>query len=132
MFPVDRQLLIDRLLEVANLTDQLEDDAADALIRWAVAQVDRLIAGTANLEVIYVKMQGLMKAMRSINLLAGNPRNASSDALADLLSGYQEALGAARAASEADRAALLKAISSMQPAQAVEYIIRWLQNATGK
>jgi hypothetical protein len=129
---MNRQLLIDRLLEVANLTDQLEDEPADALIKWAVSQVDRLLAGSPDLQAIYARMQGLMKAIRSINLLAGNPRNASRESLGDLLAGYQEALGAVRAASDAEQAALLQVLASMQPGQAVDYLIHWLQNGPGR
>src|SRR5690349_8828433 len=118
---MNRQFLIDRLLEVANLTDQLQDDAADALIRWAVAQVDRMIAGTSNLEEALVKMQGLMTAMRGVNSLAGDPPNAPAESVAQLLAGYQAAFGTSRVVSDADRAALLKTISSMKPLDAVKF-----------
>ncbi len=40
---MDRQILIDRLLESENLTDNLEDEDANVLIKWGIAQLDHLI-----------------------------------------------------------------------------------------
>jgi hypothetical protein len=130
MSAMDRQILIERLLEVANLTDWLEDEAAKSLLKWAVSQVDRLMAGSGDDEAVNRKLQGLMKVVKRINSLAGNPQNASNESVADLLIRYEQAFGASRVADASDRAALIGALSSMQPKEAVVYLIDWLQKET--
>src|ERR1041385_8939475 len=92
---MDRQLLIDRLLEAENLTDNLEDDAANTLIKWGIGQIDHLIKGVNDEEVAGDKVNDLMALMRGINSTAGNPSAASQEKLHELLERYAQTFGKA-------------------------------------
>jgi|ERR1041385_7775802 hypothetical protein len=123
---MDRQLLIDRLLEAENLTDNLEDDAANTLIKWGIGQIDHLIKGVNDEEVAGDKVNDLMALMRGINSTAGNPSAASQEKLHELLERYAQTFGKAHQISEEEQKAVIEKLSQMQPGEAVKYLLDWM------
>ena len=124
---MDRQLFIDKILETENLTDNLEDDDANALIKWGIAHVDGLIQGIEDDEQAGEKINGLMHVMRGLNSLAGNPADASHESIADLLERYAATVGETLKVEEDERRSLAERVAAMQPGEAVRFLSEWLQ-----
>lgn len=125
---MDRQILIDRLLESENLTDNLEDDDANALIKWGIAQVDPLVKGIRNEESAGVKINHLMSLMRQINVIAGNPSTISEEKILKFLDQYAQTFGKAPEITEAERKVVAEKLSQMQPGEIVKYLLDWMQS----
>ena len=123
---MDRQLLIDRLLEAENLTDNLEDEDANILIKWGVAQIDHLVDGLEDEEAAGEKVNDLMQLMRTINSTAGNPSAASHEKLLKLIEQHAQTFGKAHQMDEDERKAVTEKLSKMQPGQAVKYLLEWM------
>jgi hypothetical protein len=124
---MDRQMFVDKILEAENLTDNLEDDAANSLLNWGMAHVDDLIKDVADDDVAGEKINSLMHVMRGLNSLAGNPAKISHEALADLLDRYVAAMGGALQAEEQERREVADRVSKMQPGEAVRFLTEWLR-----
>jgi len=124
---MDRQVLIDRILETENLTDRLEDDEANTLLNWGIAQVGGLIEGVTDENVAGEKVNGLMHVMRGLNSLAGNPANASHEKIADLLNRYAAMVGSSMKVGEEERHQLSERIAKMQPGEAIQFLTKWLE-----
>jgi hypothetical protein len=125
---MDRQLLIDRLLEAENLTDNLEDDAANTLIKWGIRQIDPLINGVEDDESAGTKINHLMALMRGVNSIAGNPSSASSDSLLRLLDRFAQTFDKDHQIHEEERQAVARKLSLMQPKEAVDYLLEWIDS----
>lgn len=87
---MDLELAKERILEAASLTDQLEDDAADWLINWAIERLAPLIAGIDDDEVAGQKLTELMGLMRSLNKITGGRADKSAEALAKDIRAFME------------------------------------------
>src|SRR5260221_12106150 len=61
------QMAIDRISEVGNLTDNLTDDAASWLIRWAVDQAPALLVSIDDADTAGARINDIMAVMRKIN-----------------------------------------------------------------
>ncbi len=122
---MDRQLFVDRLLESENLTGNLEDDDANLLLDWGIAQIDGLIAGLEDDELAGTRINHLMRFMRSINELAGNLQATTSQALSDLLERYVTTFGQGHQASDSERSKAAATLSSMEPGAAIRYLLDW-------
>jgi hypothetical protein len=125
---VDRQILIDRLLESENLTDNLEDDDANALINWGIAQVDLLVKDVQDEESAGVKINHLMSLMRQINVIAGNPSTVSEEKILKFLHRYAQTFNEARDTAEEEPKAVAEKLSHMQPGEIVKYLLEWMQS----
>jgi len=125
---LDRQTFVDRLLEVENLTDQLEDDEANILLDWGISKIDGLIDGIDDHDAAGEKINGLMHVMRGLNSLAGNPADISTKGLADLLKRYNQIAGKNLSVNEAEHLSLAEQISKMQPGEALHKLTEWLQS----
>ena len=125
---MDQQIFIDRMLETENLTDNLEDEDAKVLIDWGIKQIDPLLNGIQDENQAHVKINHLMQLMREINRLAGNPSTASTEKLTDLLSAYEQTFDKAHPMSDEERKASVEKISSMQPGEAVKYLLEWMKS----
>jgi hypothetical protein len=103
---MDRQTAIDRITETENLTDGLEDDDANWLLDWGIAQVDGLVTGIKDEDAAGEKLNQLMSVMRTLNQIAADRAAKAPDALAGdirtFLERYQQAFGAPKAAAPAD------------------------------
>jgi hypothetical protein len=124
---VDLQVLIDRLLESENLTDNLEDEDADALIKWGIAQIDPLIKGINDEEAAGVKMGHLMSLMRQINSIAGNPSTVSQEKILKFLEQYLQTFDKTHPLDEEEKKALAEKISQMNSGEIVKYLLEWMQ-----
>src|SRR5262249_5634933 len=69
---MDRQTAIDRITETENLTDGLEDDDANWLLDWGIAQVDGLVTGIKDEDEAGEKLNQLMSVMRTLNQIAAD------------------------------------------------------------
>jgi hypothetical protein len=125
---VDRQVLIDRLLESENLTDNLEDEDANDLIKWGIAQIDRLLEGINDDETAWTKITHLTSLMRQINSIAGNPSTLSPEKLLNLLEQYTQTFDKAHQISEDERKAVTEKLSRMQPGEAMKYLLEWMHS----
>lgn len=124
---MDRQLFIDKILETENLTDRLEDDEAEALLNWGIAQVDGLIAGLEDDEAAGSKINDLMHVMRGLNSLAGSPERVSHEAVADLVDRFSTMAGRTVQVEEAERRSLVEQVSKMGSGEAIQFLTNWLQ-----
>jgi hypothetical protein len=99
---MDRQTAIDRITETENLTDGLEDDDANWLLDWGIAQVDGLVTGIKDEDAAGEKLNQLMSVMRTLNQIAADRAAKAPDALAGdirtFIERYQQAFGAPKAA----------------------------------
>jgi hypothetical protein len=125
---MDHQLFIDRLLETENLTDNLEDDDANLLLDWGVAQIAGLIKDITDHEAAGEKINGLMHVMRGLNSVAGNPAGASHETIADLLSRYRQSFGETIQIADTEYRSIAERVSNMQPGEAVNFLTKWLQD----
>ena len=125
---VDRQILIDRLLETENLTDNLEDEDAKVLIKWGVEQVDTLIDGIDNEEEAGVRINHLMQLMREINTIAGNPSTASEDKLSKLNDSYSQTFEITHPIDTDTFTDMTEKLTEMQPGEAVKFLMEWMQS----
>jgi len=123
---VNRQILIDRLLESENLTDNLEDEDANVLIKWGIAQLDHLIEDGEDEENAGVKINRLTHLMRGINSTAGNPSAVSQEKLLKLLEQYTQTFGKAHQINEEERKVVIDRLSKMQSGEAVKYLLEWM------
>lgn len=125
---VDRQVLIDRLLETENLTDNLEDEHAKVLMKWGVEQVDRLIGGIDDEEVAGEKVNQLMQLMREINTIAGNPSTVSEEKIGRLIDSFKQTFEINHPVDTDGRQDMTKKLSEMQPGEAVKFLLEWIQS----
>lgn len=107
----------DRMLEVENLTDALEDDDANWLLDWGTKQVGTLIQGIADDDQAGEKVTQLMGVMRSVNRITGDRNAAPPDELADdihqLVDKYNAAFGTSVSPSDDEIKALVGRIGTL-------------------
>lgn len=125
---VDRQVLIDRLLESENLTDNLEDDDANTLINWGVAQIKPLVNHITDEDAAGEKVNDLMALMRQVNSIAGNLSTVSEDKIQKLLEQFTQTFDKDHHVSDDDLKAVAEKLSQMQPGEAVKYLLDWMHS----
>ena len=127
---IDEQILIERILEAENLTDNLEDEPASLLLKWGTGQVSRLAQNSEDQEHAGERINGLMAVMRKINRLAGNLDSAEAEELAAdlarLVELHAQAFGHARDASAEDLKAAAAALAQTPASEAVPFVLKWL------
>ncbi len=123
---MDQQVFIDKILETENLTDNLEDKPADALLKWGTAQVGKLIQGVDDDEAAGAKVNDLMHVMRGLNSLAGNPADVTHEKVADLINSYMTLVGDVNV-DEAERRSIAERVSKMESGEAIRFLTEWLQ-----
>jgi hypothetical protein len=94
---MEEQIAIERILETENLTDGLEDDDAQWLLDWGIAQVHGLIDGIEDDDLAGAKVNALMAVMRRLNQIAADREVLSVDVLSgeirDFAKLYPKAFG---------------------------------------
>lgn len=125
---MDRQVLIDRLLESENLTDNLEDDDANALIKWGISQISPLVNGITDEDAAGEKVNHLMGLMRQVNSIAGNLSTVSEDKIQKLLEQFTQTFDKDHHVSDEERKAVAERLSQMQQAEAVKYLLDWMHS----
>lgn len=123
---MDTDRFADRILEVENLTDNLEDNEANILIDWGINQLPPLVGNLEDEEAASDKVNALMQFMRGINSLVGNLADVSAEGLKDLAERYAQVFGDARQANQAERETAAASIANMQPQDAVRFLLQWV------
>jgi len=125
---VDRQVLIDRLLESENLTDNLEDEDANTLIKWGISQISPLVNGIKDENAAGEKVNHLMGLMRQVNTIAGNLSTVSEEKIQKLLEQFTQTFDKDHHVSDEERKAVAEKLSQMQPGDAVKYLLDWMHS----
>ena len=76
---------VERMLEIENLTDALEDAEAQLLLDWGLAQLGPLLTDIQDVEAAGEKANELMAVMRKINRLVGGMAGKDREELAEEL-----------------------------------------------
>lgn len=121
---MELQPFIERILEVENLTDNLEDSQAKRLLDWGIAHLPVVLAGLDDPVSAAEKTGDLMRIMRAINRLIPDRQSLTPEDLADLAqkagSVFQHSLP------QADPAAGAAALAGMNASEALEYLIKFV------
>jgi hypothetical protein len=124
---MDKQTFIDRILETENLTDNLEDDAADYLLKWGVGQLEQILAGVEDEVVAADKVSALMKLMRGVNRIVGNQPTPAPERVAELAMHYAQAFGAEHATTAANHNAIAAEAGTLSGVEAVKFLLDWVK-----
>ena len=121
---VDPQSFIDRILEVENLTDALEDDEADFLLNWGVEQLKQKLQKIEDNEAAGEYTNALMGFMRSVNQIAGNLEGIQPEDLVQLAELRQQAFGPGQALAVDGFGEAAARLKSMTARQSVEFLLQ--------
>ena len=80
---MDPQTAMDMIAQAATLTDHLDTQAAEWLLRWAGDQVSGLLESVVDEELAQGKLNALMAVMRKLNQIADNRQFKTPDALVE-------------------------------------------------
>ncbi len=121
---VDPQNFIDRMLEVENLTDELEDEDAEFLLNWGVEHLKEQLGNIEDGEAAGEYTNALMGFMRTVNQIAGNLESVQPEDLVQLAEYRRQAFtqGQVLAKDTFDEAAAH--LKTMTPHQSVEYLLQ--------
>jgi hypothetical protein len=120
----DPQKFIDRMLEVENLTDALEDEDAEYLLNWGVAQLKEELGKIEDGEAAGEYTNNLMGFMRTLNQISGDLENIRPEDLASLVEHRQKTLGAAQVQAPETYGEAATRLKGMTPRQAIEYLMQ--------
>jgi hypothetical protein len=121
---VDQRNFIDRMLEVENLTDALEDDDAKLLLNWGVKQLKQKLSSIEDNEAAGEYSNNLMGFMRTLNQIAGNLENVQPESLAQLAEYRRKALGPRQELAGEAYKDIAARIKEMTPRKAIEYLLQ--------
>ena len=121
---VDQQNFIDRMLEVENLTDELEDEDAEFFLKWGVEQLKQTLSSVDDAEAAGEYSNNLMGFMRTVNQVAGDLENIQPEDLAPLAEFRQKAFGPGQVLAVETIEDIAGRIKAMTPRQAIEYLIQ--------
>jgi hypothetical protein len=131
---MDKQAVIDRILETENLTDGLEDEDAHWLLDWGIHKVPILIDKLPEDDAAGAKLNQLMAVMRKINQIVADRQDAAAEDLAeaitDLDKAYAQAFGSARLITSQEALNLAANLSIQPTRQAMQAIIETIQPAS--
>ena len=122
---IDPQLFIDRMLEVENLTDSLEDDDADYLINWGVAQLRENVTKSEDIDFAGEYTNDLMGFMRSLNRIMGDPDSVTTDDLVQLAERRQKVFGPERELAPNEFQEAAAHLTGLTPQQAMDFLLQW-------
>ena len=124
---MDPQMAIERITEVENLTDNLEDDDANWLLDWGIGHVPKLIGDIKDEDAAGEKVNDLMAVMRKLNRISANRTAKSVDEMvadikefADL---YSKAFGEIRKGGANDFKRAAREIAKQQPQEMMKYLM---------
>lgn len=126
---MEKDMFVERMLEIENLTDELEDDQANWLLNWGISRLDQVLQGAADAEAGGDKANALIAVMRKINRMTGARGTAGSETLADDLSAlsglFSAAFGKEYVVTAAKCSLAAARLAKLSPQQAVEYLAAW-------
>lgn len=133
---VDPKPYIERMLEIENLTDELEDRQARQLLEWGTAQLNRLLQSYTEPDLAGEKANALYAVLRKINRLHGaradkEPAALVSDlaALAELAAG---AYGVSPRQTPADCETAAARLPALEADPALALLTAWALYAAGQ
>jgi hypothetical protein len=130
---MNKDWLIEKILETENLTSELEDDNASWLLDWGINRVDEVLDSINDDETAGSKINSLMAVMRQINRItasyaADTPADLA-DSLIELHSLFIKIYPGSPAAAiqpETDQIqATIDQIKEDSPRQVMEYLGTW-------
>jgi len=126
---MEKDRFVERMLEIENLTDELEDVQANWLLNWGISRLDQVLQGAADAEAGGDKANALIAVMRKINRMTGARGTAGSETLADDLSAlsglFSAAFGKEYVVNAAECSLAAARLAKLSPQQAVEYLAAW-------
>lgn len=120
----DPQNFIDRMLEVENLTDALEDEEADFLVNWGIAKLKGSLAKINDYEEAGEYTNDLMAFIRTVNQIAGDLENIQPEKLAQLAERRINALEPGDAVGMVTCSEAAAQLATMSTHQALEYLLQ--------
>jgi hypothetical protein len=124
---LDIQNFIDYMLEAENLTDELEDEDAKTLINWGIDKITGLINGIDDQDDAYEHVSSLMRVMRRLNRICGNPADVNPEDLTDLLDRCNIAFGSSRSVTESDMETAVVQIAGVSSGEALQFLFQWIK-----
>jgi hypothetical protein len=121
---IDPQIFIDRMLEVENLTNALEDEEAKFLLDWGIARLKEKLSRIDNNEAAGEYTNNLLGYMRAVNRIAGNLENVRPESLAELAELRKIAAGTDQEVATKDLEAAASRLKVMTPRQALEILLQ--------
>ena len=126
---MEKDMFVERMLEIENLTDELEDDQANWLLNWGISRLDQVLQEATDAEAGGDKANALIAVMRKINRMTGARGTAGSETLADDLSAlsglFSAAFGKEYVVTAAECSLAAARLAKLSPQQAVEYLAAW-------
>jgi len=127
---MEKELFIERMLGVENLTDELEDEPADWLLKWGIARLDQVLKPAGeDPEAAGGRVNALMAVMRKINRMTGARQQADAESLAAdfaALDGlFAAAFESGRSPSESECRAAAAHLAQLDPQPALEFLTGW-------
>ena len=126
---MDKARYVERILEVENLTDELEDPQANWLLDWGIGQLDGILKGIVDEELAGEKVNALMAVMRKINRITGSRPKGDLEILAVDFATLADLFGRARgcqpAASPADCQSAAAHFAQLPVEEALVYMVEW-------
>ena len=123
---IDRQILIERLLENENLTGDLEDTEAEWLLKWGIRQVEPLIRACDGPETAGERVNELMAVMHKVNRIVADRIAYTPEQLADdlamLADTYSRALGSDRQG--VDFTSNAGQLTNLAPGEALPFLVQ--------
>jgi len=124
---MDTQIFVDRLLEVENLTSDLEDAEAKWLLEWGLQQIPLVIEGYTEEEQAGEQIHALMSFMRRINRLAARrasrPVETILEDLQALQQAYAQAFGQSRLVVQVEFEAAAQQLPQTSTLEAIQFLI---------
>jgi hypothetical protein len=121
---IDPQSFIDRMLETESLTDALEDEPADLLLKWGVVQLKQKLAEIEDVEAAGEYTNILMGFIRALNQIAGDLENLQPESLVQLVECRKKALGAGQEMAAGAFQEMAARLRAMTPHQAIEFLLQ--------
>ena len=121
---IDPQNFISRMLEVENLTDALEDEDANYLLNWGVAQLKLKLGNIEDREAAGEYTNDLMGFLRALNQVTGNLENLQPEGLVQLAERRQKAFGPGQEPAVENYDKAIARLKMMTPRQAIDYLLQ--------
>jgi hypothetical protein len=122
----DPQKFVDRMLEIENLTDNLEDNDANFLLNWGVDRLKKIVEPEADDESAGQRANQLHGFMRTLNQVSADLENVHQEDLAKLAECARGAFGTGQDLKPEDFAGKASTLKGMSQRQAIDQLIQWL------
>ena len=126
---IDTQPYIDRMLEIENLTADLEDDEAEWLLHWGLDQINVVCDGLVDDAERDEHVHALMAFMRRLNRTVARKDRREPEMLAEELNElgglYAQAFGQSRPLSPNDCRHTADQVKRLPAMDALQTLVEW-------